>query len=62
MGNITLIKRALAKTDRYIDAWTGDDNPQIKEMLAQARGRKAALEACLMALRGDKVDLRLMGN
>jgi hypothetical protein len=62
MGNITLIKNAIRKQERYIASFTGDSNPQVKEMLAEARGRKDALEACLLALRGDRSLLRIMGR
>ena len=62
MGTITLLKLAIARQDRSIEAFEGSTNPQTKVMYIEAKARKEALEACLQSLRGDNFSLKLYGN
>lgn len=56
---ITLLKQAITQCDKSIEATTGQQNPQLKEMLIEAKAKREAYQDVLEALRGDTLFLRI---
>lgn len=59
LETMELLEVSLARIDGMIDAFAGKTNPQIVETKTCLKGQRDAFEAALLALRGDKVDLRI---
>lgn len=58
----SLLKAAIANCDISIEAYKGDKNPQVRELLIKAIAERAAFESVLLHLRGDGVYLRIYAN
>jgi hypothetical protein len=58
-GTVTMLKRAIAKEQRFIEGATGDSNPQVIAMLNRSMGRLEAFEAVLDSLRGTHCFLNI---
>lgn len=59
---IDLIEKAMTVQDNFIVKLQSDDNPQVKELVALAKGRQFAYGDVLAALRGEPVFLRIMAE
>ena len=57
-----MLKQAIIKCNKRIEAYTGDTNPQIKELLIKTKAEKEVFEAVLDHLRGNSVALRIYAN
>jgi len=57
-----ILRAAIAKQERYVDAFQGNRNPQVMELRKQAEAEVRAFTACLRALEGNTLDLRLYSD
>jgi|LSQX01.2.fsa_nt_gb protein involved in sex pheromone biosynthesis len=53
------VEEAIKKQEEYINAFAGNDNPQVKELFTAAQAKKDALKAVLYYINtGSKAMLR----
>lgn len=53
------VEQAIEKCRQSLQAFHGQENPQVVRMRERAEAQKDALEAVLNSLRGNHVDIRL---
>ena len=58
-GTVTMLKRAIAKEQSFIEVTAKSTNPQVIAMLNRSMGRLEAFEAVLDSLRGTHCFLNI---
>ncbi len=55
-----IIVQALSSCNARINAFAGDNNPQVKEMYVKNKGYQAALEDVLLLLDGNAMHIKCL--